>query len=669
MSIVVNISSENIDINNLTFVDGLNLEEVKIKYYWILNAKIKNAVIGQDSTGVIFYSGYFEGVWVSGKFYSGELVGKFLSGDFYSLIYDVNTLDYDNNYVLMSSDKNNSVFKGYWTDGVFHNGIMNDSIVDKISFITGDINNTTVNNGIISYSITNDSNFIDSIIYDGIYENVNLSSTTFNGGLLKTGSVYNSIIDNVNNISEIGLHDYCVDSTLLYITNTTIKNGNFYSGVKTTCNHKMSVLDNVEIYNCNFYSGTIVYCNWYNGLFYDGIFGNIISTVNNVDLNNIVVNNKLNISNGGYIVDDDSEIIIDDDNINKLSIIKDRVDYDDFRLTNFKYGVVSKYYNMSSIESNVIDIEIEYFENYKYYIDTKIELFIYLSNSITQDSIFEITPNFVVDITEKTQYENFNNIITYNILDKNYKYIFIGIKMYGIGFYRNNDILYGNLSNIKLYDNSTFGKRFIINNGYNTFSNQTSNINNYNSINFNTLYVNNSLPLGDFNKYLQVVIPFYFEIDTKTSIIQFDIEHDILSQYNDVFKVYEKYFEITNIYLQNIATNVVSCSYKIVYGSNKSTVYLIADTPISKNNKLYINLKTRINIKQQFKISNIKGISYVNKVIKSNFYNGYFYNGTLINTNFINGFFENGITKDVVFENMKYNIEEYTILGEATLTD
>ena len=48
----------NIDnFENVLLKDGLTMETLKTKYNWIFSANIKNAIIGEDNGGLIWYDG------------------------------------------------------------------------------------------------------------------------------------------------------------------------------------------------------------------------------------------------------------------------------------------------------------------------------------------------------------------------------------------------------------------------------------------------------------------------------------------------------------------------------------------------------------------------------------------------------------------------------------
>lgn len=52
-------------MKNITLTDGLTIEMLKSKYNWILKASIKNAVIGLNEFGLVWYSGnWINGTWL-----------------------------------------------------------------------------------------------------------------------------------------------------------------------------------------------------------------------------------------------------------------------------------------------------------------------------------------------------------------------------------------------------------------------------------------------------------------------------------------------------------------------------------------------------------------------------------------------------------------------------
>jgi hypothetical protein len=76
----LNVSLYNIDKYKYRYelVDGLDLISINDRYSWIFEADIDDAIIGEDSNGLVWYKGdwscgrFFGGTWYSGTWYSGD---------------------------------------------------------------------------------------------------------------------------------------------------------------------------------------------------------------------------------------------------------------------------------------------------------------------------------------------------------------------------------------------------------------------------------------------------------------------------------------------------------------------------------------------------------------------------------------------------------------------
>ncbi|MDD8056027.1 MAG: hypothetical protein PHV15_09095, partial [Thomasclavelia ramosa] len=56
----------------ITFKNGLSVEIIKEKYPWLMQAKFKNAVIGEDQNGLVWYKGtWIDGTWENGTWENG----------------------------------------------------------------------------------------------------------------------------------------------------------------------------------------------------------------------------------------------------------------------------------------------------------------------------------------------------------------------------------------------------------------------------------------------------------------------------------------------------------------------------------------------------------------------------------------------------------------------
>lgn len=217
---------------NVIFVDGLNLEVVKYKYPWLLNAKIQNALIGEDSNGIVWYRGdwlcgeWFEGTWYSGTFHTGT----WLSGSFYS--YQLKDYDiFDGRFNIISESSSFSKFEsGYWVNGNFYNGTFGKNEgTDWTDYV---FYSGTTADGYPVFRNSSDDTYEDLVIatwIDGIFHNGYIYDTLWIAGTAKNA----------------------------YITNSQWMNGNFFMG--TFNGHSW--------YNGNWFGGDFIKGVWHNGVF------------------------------------------------------------------------------------------------------------------------------------------------------------------------------------------------------------------------------------------------------------------------------------------------------------------------------------------------------------------------------------------------------------------
>lgn len=123
----VGVSLEGVDFSksNVIFVDGLSLEKIKMKYNWLLNAKVKDAIVGENDKGLVWYCGeWYCGEWVDGTWYSGNFYnGIWKNGDWFS--YDLNRFDIINGefFIKQTNDDFSHFHNGVWLNGNFYRGI------------------------------------------------------------------------------------------------------------------------------------------------------------------------------------------------------------------------------------------------------------------------------------------------------------------------------------------------------------------------------------------------------------------------------------------------------------------------------------------------------------------------------------------------------------------
>jgi len=123
-NLIVNIQGIDFEKSNITFVDGLTMEKVKISYNWLLNAKVKDVIIGEKDNKIVWYFGdwlcgeWKDGIWYSGNFYSGQ----WNTGEWYS--YKLNKFNIINEDLIIEEidDQYSQFHNGLWKSGEWNGG-------------------------------------------------------------------------------------------------------------------------------------------------------------------------------------------------------------------------------------------------------------------------------------------------------------------------------------------------------------------------------------------------------------------------------------------------------------------------------------------------------------------------------------------------------------------
>lgn len=242
--LTIDISNVNFNSEKFRMVGKLTLDKVKIKYNWIFNAQIKDAVIGEDDYGLVWYSGtWVNGTWEDGTWYSGTFLnGRWKNGNVYSYDIDEKSLYSDEIYIYRSDITKthfvNCSFEGgkfnygifgniknidnltlpykidrdyiitniedYDIDNGFNTGCnigfyLDDSLENQIKTVAIDKDNKVILGGCFSKYNEITANSIIRLNYDGTVDN------DFNGGF-NYGAIINSITIDNNNKILIGGH-------------------------------------------------------------------------------------------------------------------------------------------------------------------------------------------------------------------------------------------------------------------------------------------------------------------------------------------------------------------------------------------------------------------------------------------------------------------------------
>lgn len=294
---IVNISQ---NYDNIILTNGLTIEMVKIKYNWILNANVKNCILGEDDYGLVWYSGeWLCGEWEKGTWYSGIWHdGVWKDGKFYSYLID-KAMIISNRFVVLDKANNYSEFRnGIWKNGDFYNGTFGyDSNLNKeasyndiitINFSTAYWENGRFYDGIFKKSVWFDGVFYAGEMESSYWINGRFYSGTFNfhnpqgptnwfngywyGGDFVEGNWLNGTFDQIStNIKSRFGTAGAVDSYTIW-SNGNFINGEFHSGLNldSSGNTLPSITDGLTHWiNGNFYNGK-----WYGGYFLSGVFHN-----------------------------------------------------------------------------------------------------------------------------------------------------------------------------------------------------------------------------------------------------------------------------------------------------------------------------------------------------------------------------------------------------------
>jgi hypothetical protein len=315
----INFNNIIFDDFNLILVDGLREEDIKAKYSWLLNTRYKNAIIGQNSYGIVWYSGeWLDGDWYDGTWYSGIFhQGIWENGNFYSYKLDLNSLKLGK-FVILEENKIYSHFlNGTWNNGKFYNGTFgidqeywdNNTTynINNIKSLNGynkdweiSINSNTIwengnfYNGYFINSLWQSGNFYNGTIYNGYWLNGNFYNGNFINYYWENGNMYggnfregiwnNGNISTINqSIPAIFGNSYNLTSDTILtifnngnINNSYITSGNFIDISGNTIksiNNNITLLNNGNFYNNKFYGGHLAYGYWFSGDWYNGIFG------------------------------------------------------------------------------------------------------------------------------------------------------------------------------------------------------------------------------------------------------------------------------------------------------------------------------------------------------------------------------------------------------------
>jgi len=264
----------NVDFNKFRFrlVDGLTIETLSLQFPWILEAEIRDAIIGTDGTNIIWYKGiwecgrWFGGTWISGTWKSGDWYGGTWNAK--KIIDNLISVEIGNN----TSDKSLSTwFTGRWYDGTWNDGTWVDGRWYGGTWNAGDWYKGIWNDG-----IWNNGEFSGGIWVTGTWNNGILNCNNeasfwidgkWNGGDFENGMWYKGIFEEKNNTARFGTKAY--NSRTANWHSGEWLSGSFYSRLLSDNNGVTEVSESHK------------YSIWYTGNWYSGdLYGGIVYDVN-----------------------------------------------------------------------------------------------------------------------------------------------------------------------------------------------------------------------------------------------------------------------------------------------------------------------------------------------------------------------------------------------------
>ena len=224
MAIIIDIEGIDFEKSNVIFVNSLTLEEVKMKYNWLLNAKVNDAIVGENTRGIVWYFGdWYCGEWEDGTWYSGNFYdGIWKNGLWYS--YSLNKFDVLNDkFFIQEIDDIYSTFhNGYWLNGTFYRG---------------------------TFGVNSGETWVDYELYTG-----------------GTYPTYRTIID------VIGGSNIYAEKKLSTWIDGIFQDGLFYDGIWNNGRHVNGYMQNSKWINGKWYNGIFNGHTWHNGYWYNGEF-------------------------------------------------------------------------------------------------------------------------------------------------------------------------------------------------------------------------------------------------------------------------------------------------------------------------------------------------------------------------------------------------------------
>jgi subtilisin-like proprotein convertase family protein len=273
---------------------GMTLQSLNDRYPWFLDAEVTDAVIGEDSEGLVWY----KGIWESGRWFGGTWnSGIWRHGDWYGgKWYSRNVVDKG---LSVSADKNSSGLDySVWSDGRWYDGQWGGGTWVSGRWYGGTWDGGVWNNGIWNDGIWNKGRFIGGIWVMGVWNAGTFNTDnepsfwidgTWKSGDFENGIWYGGVFGEEKGVSRFGIGAYNSRTAIWY--GGKWKSGGFYSGESLEGDvsdvHKYSI----------WYSGKWSAGEWHGGIAYGMDFaggtwhGGILEDIQVIGMNS--ANNSL----------------------------------------------------------------------------------------------------------------------------------------------------------------------------------------------------------------------------------------------------------------------------------------------------------------------------------------------------------------------------------------
>ena len=285
-----------VDFNKFRYrlFDGLTINDLIVRYPWILEAEISNAAIGLVNGELTWYSG----VWECGRWFEGNwMSGQWMSGDFYGGTWNAKKV-IDKKINIEISDKktidDESIwhrgrwFDGTWNGGVWRTGRWYDGDFNSGKWLDGIWNDGTFNNGTWNGGI-----WVLGIWNNGLFNTDNKPSYwingKFNGGDFGNGIWYNGTFESKKATARFGTESFNSRPSIWHGGNFV--SGSFHSFLDKDDNdnivrskiHKYSIWNTGNFISGDFYGG-VAYNIDFNGTWHGGI----LEDIQIIDMDNII---------------------------------------------------------------------------------------------------------------------------------------------------------------------------------------------------------------------------------------------------------------------------------------------------------------------------------------------------------------------------------------------